>query len=135
MRTNTGHLPGQTSRTAAATRSGKRQRFWSDPPKSSERRVGKRGGERGRREAGGGGGQGREELVQQVAVGGVDLGDFEAGAQRQPRRGGELRDDLVDVAARHLAGQRGAGVEGDGARGEGLPPAALGREGGAASPG
>ncbi len=76
----------------------------------------------------------REELVQQIAMGRVDLDQIEAGAQRPPGRGDEGRDDAVHVGTG--GGARRMPVrEGDGRGGHCLPCAFGGLQGTAAVPG
>ena len=71
-------------------------------------------------------GQGREELVQQVAVGSVDLDDLGAGGQGAPRGGGEGVDDAGDPGGIQRLRRGVAVVEGDGARGDDVVPASVG---------
>src|SRR5690606_40052850 len=58
-------------------------------------------------------GQRRQELVQQVAVGGVDLEHLEAGVERAAGGGREVLDDLFDPGRIQRLGHRGAFIEGD----------------------
>ena len=76
-----------------------------------------------------------QELVQQVAVGGVDLDTVHAGVDRTARRGAELLDDRGDLVGgqrpRHrqrLLARRGVGghVGGDGRRRDRLHAADVG---------
>jgi hypothetical protein len=66
--------------------------------------------------------QRREELVQQVAVRGVDLGDLEADPVGADRRVGEGLDDVGDVGLGELLGCRPVAV-GDRGGSHGLPAA------------
>ena len=74
--------------------------------------------------------QRREELVQQVAVGGVDLDQVEARLDGAHGGGGEGRDDLVDPRFVQGGGLREL-VVGDRGGGHGLPAAVGACEGGA----
>ena len=47
--------------------------------------------------------QRREEFVSEIAVGGVNLDDFEAGARRRVRRLDKVGANAIDVLARHLS--------------------------------
>jgi len=72
-------------------------------------------------------GEGREELVEEIAVGGVDFDEVEAGGEGAVGGGGEVGDDLVHAGAVE-GGGRGVGVvEGDGGGSDGLPAAFGGR--------
>ena len=68
--------------------------------------------------------QRREELVQQVAVGGMDLEHLEAGRDRAAGGIREIGHDLLDARCVELSGLGEAGV-GDRRRGDGRPAAVL----------
>ena len=72
-------------------------------------------------------GERREELVNQVAVGGVDLDEVKAGGEGAMRGLGEGVDDGVDSGLIEGLRYCVAGGEGDGAGRDGLPAAFLGR--------
>ena len=57
--------------------------------------------------------QRRQELVQQITVRGVDLGELEARRQRAPRRAGEVVDHVLEFAVVQRARQRRGFAEGD----------------------
>ena len=61
--------------------------------------------------------------MEQVAVGGVDLDEVEAGGKSAACGLGEGADDGVDAGAIERLGHGVVGCEGDGARGDGLPAA------------
>src|SRR5690606_5578558 len=67
----------------------------------------------------------REELVQQVAVCGVELHHLEPGFERARRADPERGDDAADPLLRQLPGLRVRVREGHGTRGDDLPAALL----------
>ena len=69
-----------------------------------------------------------EELVEQIAVGGVDLDEVEAGGGGAMGGGDEVGDDLVEAGAVEGGGKAVGFVEGDGGGCEGLPAAFGGRD-------
>ena len=80
-------------------------------------------------------GQRGEELVQQIAVGHVDLHDLESRLQAAAGRFPVPGDQALQVGGRQLAGHGRNVIEGDGAGPEGLPAALVRCDGRAASPG
>ena len=66
-------------------------------------------------------GERREELMQQIAVGSVDLNEVEAGGKGAFCRLREGRDDGVDTGLVERLGDCIVGGKGDRARGDGLP--------------
>src|SRR5271168_2576953 len=70
-----------------------------------------------------------EELVQEIAVGGVDLDEVEAGGEGAMGCCDEVRDDLVHTGAVEGGGEWVGLVEADGGGGDGLPAAFGGRHG------
>ena len=76
-----------------------------------------------------------EELVDQVAVGAVDLGDLETGGQGPACGVRELAHDLPDLISGQLGRHRVLVVEGDRARRECLPPVCVRADRRAALPG
>ncbi len=79
--------------------------------------------------------QGREELVQQVAVRHVHLDHLEAGLQGTPCRSFELRGDLFQVDGTQLARLRRTRAEGQSAGRDRLPAAGIFRCSAATLPG
>jgi hypothetical protein len=66
---------------------------------------------------------GRQKLVNQVAVGGVNLDDVEARVGSPGRRGPKRFDDAADVVVRQRLGRLVSLVEGNGAGGDDRAPA------------
>ena len=81
-------------------------------------------------------GEGREEFVDQVAVGTVDFNDLKTSGQRTAGCGGEGGDKVLHFWNGERVGNRVAFAEGDGAGGDNLPAVGgSGWNGGAAIPG
>ena len=92
IRTNSGSRSGQTARTASTTSRHRRMRLSNDPPYSSVRGVDQR----------------REELVNQIAVRGVDLDARRsrprARVARPSRNAATIAGDLARVSSARGAG-------------------------------
>ena len=73
--------------------------------------------------------EGREEFVEEIAVGGVDLDEVEAGGEGAMGGGGEVGDDLVHAGAVESGGDRVGFVEAKCGGGDRLPATFSGRDG------
>ncbi len=102
IRTNSGSSSGITPRSRSATRRTRRIRFSRLPPYSSSRRLRER----------------REELVEQVAVGRVDLDDAEAGRRARGAAAASKASTIASIPA----WSRGMGTGSPSEKGIGLGP-------------
>ena len=113
-RTQTGRFVGKAARTARMISRGNRARL----VKAAAVLVGAGVGERG------------EELVGEVAVGGVDFGEEEAGGGGAVGGSGEVGDDLVHAGAIEGLGEWVLVVKAEGGGGDDVGPAAFSSGGG-----